>query len=166
MPRKKYSLELKIEIVDYVIIEKHTSDEAERKYQIDDSIIRKWVSLYKTHGITGLERQTQRYTAEFKETVVKDMRENHLSLRETANKYNIGMHTSISKWERIYLTEGLEGLQKERRGQASKEGTALSGRKPVFKKEASEDLLAEVQRLRMENEYLKKLSALVHTKVK
>ena len=164
MPRKKYSLELKLEIVDYVTVKNHTTDEAERKYQIDDSIISKWVSLYKYHGIAGLERSTQRYTAEFKEMVVKDVRDNQLSLREAANKYNIGVHTSISQWERIYLTEGLEGLRKEKRGNASTTIGAIKGKKPEFKKEVQEDLLAEVQRLRMENDYLKKLNALVHSK--
>ena len=64
------------------------------------------------------------------------------------------MHT-LKKWERIYLEEGAEGLMKERRGRGSK------GRPPKLDKNTEEDLIAENQRLRMENEYLKKLSALV-----
>ena len=46
---------------------------------------------------------------------------------------------------------------KERRGKA---GTAKS-RKPKLDPQVTEDLIAENQRLRMEIEYLKKLSALV-----
>ena len=61
----------------------------------------------------------------------------------------------LKQWERIYLEEGAEGLMKERRGRGNK------GRSPKLEKKIEEDLIAENQRLRMENEYLKKLSALV-----
>ncbi len=61
----------------------------------------------------------------------------------------------IQRWERIYLEEGAKGLIKERRGRGSK------GISPKLDKKVEEDLNAENQRLRMEIEYLKKLSALV-----
>ena len=38
-------------------------------------------------------------------------------------------------------------------------------KKPTLNKETEEDLIAEVQRLRMENEYLKKLNALVQERI-
>ena len=38
-------------------------------------------------------------------------------------------------------------------------------RKKKLNKETEEDLIAEVQRLRMENEYLKKLNALVQERI-
>ena len=40
------------------------------------------------------------------------------------------------------------------------------GRPPKFEPKENEDLIAEVQRLRMENEYLKKLNALVQERIK
>ena len=61
----------------------------------------------------------------------------------------------MKNWERIYLEEGPEGLYIERRGRKS------TGRPKKLKPEAEEDLIAEVQRLRAENAYLKKLRALV-----
>ncbi len=54
---------------------------------------------------------------------------------------------------RIYLEEGPEGFKIERRGR--------KGQPRKLPKKVEEDLLAEVQRLRAENEYLKKLQALV-----
>ena len=57
-------------------------------------------------------------------------------------------------WKRIYLEEGSEGFAAERRGRGSSD-------RPRKLPEEVEDLLAEVQRLRAENEYLKKLQALV-----
>ena len=67
----------------------------------------------------------------------------------------------IQRWERIYLEEGAEGLMKERRGRASATSGTRRGRPPKLDKKVEEDLIAENQRLRMEIEYLKKLSALV-----
>ena len=40
------------------------------------------------------------------------------------------------------------------------------GRPPKFEPKENEDLIAELQRLRMENEYLKKLNALVQEREK
>ena len=98
------------------------------------------------------------YSPEFKISVIMDMRENHLGLRETERKYNV-QHSVILKWERIFLEEGAEGLMKERRGKNNTSGKR--GRPPKLDKKVEEDLIAENQRLRMEVEYLKKLSALV-----
>ena len=72
--------------------------------------------------------------------------------------------TVINKWERIYLEEGSEGLYLERRGLATTYDSPRKGRQPKFDKKLDEDLITENQRLRMENEYLKKLNALVQQK--
>ena len=107
------------------------------------------------------------YSAEFKIGVIMDMREHHLSYHETVRKYEIGNDKTggarqmLQRWERIFLEEGAEGLMKERRGRACRASGTRKGRPPKFDKKIEEDLIAENQRLRMEIEYLKKLSALV-----
>ena len=68
---------------------------------------------------------------------------------------------SVADWERIYLEEGSDGLFIEGRGRGSK-GWPPKKLKP----EVEEDLLAEVQRLRAENAYLKELNALVAERVR
>ena len=78
-----------------------------------------------------------------------------MNYSETARRFEVNDHHRIQDWERIYLTEGPEGFAVERRGRGS------TGRPRKLPKEAEEDLLAEVQRLRAENEYLKNLQALV-----
>ena len=84
--------------------------------------------------------------------VVNRIRKEGLSYNEAEREYGIA-HGIIQGWERIYLTEGLKGLSVERRGRSSKA--------KKLPKEVEEDLLAEVQRLRAENDYLKNLQALV-----
>lgn len=98
----------------------------------------------------------KRYTGEFKQNVVETMQREKLSYCETARHFNISDDKRVASWERIYLEEGPEGLYVERRGR-SRGG----GRPPKLDKKVEEDLIAEVQRLRAENDYLKKLNALV-----
>lgn len=112
----------------------------------------------------------KKYSAEFKGSVIMDMRENHLGYRETARKYGLvtssmgGAISTLHRWERIYLEEGAAGLMEERRG---RESTGRPRKRPLDQP-VEEDLIAENQRLRerneyleMELEYLKKLDALI-----
>ena len=97
----------------------------------------------------------KRYTPEFKQQVVETMLKENLSYSETERQFGV-VRSRITAWERIYLTEGPEGFTIERRGRGSK------GRPPKqLSPKVEEDLLAEVQRLRAENAYLKNLQALV-----
>ena len=97
-----------------------------------------------------------------------DMREHGLSYCATVRKYwditkgqEHNYLKQIQLWERIFLEEGAEGLMKERRGRACKASGSNKGHPPKLDRKVEEDLIAENQRLRMEIEYLKKLSALV-----
>ena len=112
-------------------------------------------------------QQYKNYSSEFKIGVIMDMREHNLSYSETVRKYHLGKQQNggarlmLQRWERIFLEEVAEGLMKERRGRACAAGGTRKGRPPKLDKKVEEDLIAENQRLRMEIEYLKKLSALV-----
>ena len=115
-----------------------------------------------------MSRKNKNYSSEFKISVIMDMREHHLGYFETVRKYwdvNQGQEANykniVKRWERIFLEEGAEGLMKERRGRACKASGSKRGRPPKLDKKVEEDLIAENQRLKMEIEYLKKLSALV-----
>ena len=108
----------------------------------------------------------KRYTGEFKQKVVETMHTEGLSYREAAREFGITAHDRVATWERIYLEEGPEGLYIERRGRASAESGTKKGRPPKLDKKVEEDLIAEVQRLRAENAYLKKLNALVSERVR
>lgn len=99
-------------------------------------------------------KPNKHYTPEFKKQVIETMQKEELSYRETARRFDVS-HSRITAWERIYLLEGSEGFAIEHRGRGSK------GRPRKLPQEVEEDLLAEVQRLRAENDYLKNLQALV-----
>lgn len=98
--------------------------------------------------------RNKQYTSEFKVMVVETMRREGLSHKEVERQFELP-HNRAASWERIYLTEGSAGLAVERRGRSSK------GHPGKLPSKVEEDLLAEVQRLRAENAYLKNLQALV-----
>ena len=112
-----------------------------------------------------MSKKQKKYSSEFKIRVIMDMREHYLGYCEAARKYEIvnesigGAINTIRRWVRIFLEERAEGLMKERRGRSNI--NSKRGRPPELDRKAEEDLIAENQRLRMEIEYLKKLSALV-----
>ena len=100
--------------------------------------------------------QTNDIRRNSKKLVIETMQEEKLSYSETCRRFEVNSRDRIKSWERIYLEEGPEGFAVERRGRSSK------GRPPKrLPKEVTEDLLAEVQRLRAEVDYLKNLQALV-----
>ena len=119
-------------------------------------------------------RTNKKYSPEFKISVILDMREHHLGYYETVRKHfniedgkEVNYYHRVQRWERIYLEEGEAGFYIERRGRATKMDNPKIGRprKKQLDKQVEEDLIAENQRLRMENEYLKKLNALVQERI-
>lgn len=93
------------------------------------------------------------------------MRDNKLSQNQTALKYGVP-RSAIQRWERIYLEDGAQGLYEERRGRSSATSGVQKGRPAKLSKQVEEDLIAENQRLRAENDYLKNLHALVSERVR
>jgi len=158
--KRKYSDALRLKIVkDYLSGKSGGFDVLSKKYGLNQSNIRRWVHKYEIHGAKGLVGRKESYSGEFKAHVVEYMHKNHMSVVGTANYFCIPCESTVAKWERIYYEEGRDALLQERRGRKR-----MDKKKPVKPKRdinQNEDLLAEVQRLRAENEYLKKLNALV-----
>lgn len=161
----KYSNEFKLEIVKYCIEKHHSSYDAAKEFSIPSPTpIKRWIRKYKEHGVEGLfKQQKSSYSGEFKQNVIEYMHNNHLSATETGIHFRIEV-SAVLKWERIYYEEGPQSLYQERRGR--KKNMSSKPRKKKLSKEKEEDLIEEVQRLRMENAYLKKLQALVQERTK
>ena len=161
----KYSKEFKLKVVKYYLKGKVGFNTVARHFCIPaESTVRKWVHRYEFHGIKGLEKNHKNYTGEFKKNVVEYMHKNHLSLQETSFNFNLANGDIVSKWERIYYEEGPQALYEERRGKSKNMNSKT--RKKKISGQIEKDLIAEVEQLRMENEYLKKLNALVQERIK
>lgn len=115
-----------------------------------------WVKLVELHGVKGLERRAYTtYSGQFKVNVIRYMHDNHLSCHAASIHFNLSK-TQVQRWERIYFEEGAEALSLERRGRSRK---GMPKKKKDFVEH--DDLMKELEYLRMENDYLKKLKALV-----
>ena len=164
MAKRKYTEEFKLEVVKYYLQTGGGYESTAKHFDIPAfGVVRKWVKRYETHGASGLMRSREKYDGQFKQNVIEYMHENKLSLQETAIRYNLSGDHVVSKWERIYYEGGPAALYEERRGRSRKMGRKATKKK--LSKKTEEDLIAEVQRLRMENAYLKKLNALVQERV-
>ncbi len=163
--KRKYSNEFRLKLVqEYLSGCNGGFERIAKKYGIPYSILKQWVHLYEQHGAAALTARSRTYSGEFKIHVVEYMHRNRMSLRETATHFCIPSAPTVSNWERIYYEEGPEALLEERRGRRSMGKKKPS--KPKKNVNENEDLLAELQYLRMENEYLKKLNALVQERKK
>jgi transposase-like protein len=100
------------------------------------------------------EKTYKKYTPKFKVMVVETMHKEGLSYREAAKQFDVSTHRIVANWDRIYIEEGKEALSVERRGQKW-------GYPAKLMKKDEKDLVSQIQRLRAENAYLKKLNALV-----
>ena len=150
----KYSKEFKLEVVQYYL--KNGGYETTAKHFKIPAFdtVRKWVKKFEQNGISRLIRnQNISYSGEFKQNVIKYMHQNHLSCQETAYHFNLGCADVIIKWERIYYEKGPQSLYEGRRGR--RKNMSSKPKKKKLDKKVEEDLIAEVQHLRMENEYLK-----------
>ena len=124
-------------------------------------------------------RNNKKYSPEFKISCIIDMREHNLGYNETCRKYlcekgqESSFRCTLKLWERIFLEEGEAGFYIERRGRTRKMDNPKKGRpKKNLDKQVKQDLIAENQKLKerleqleMENEYLKKLDALVRKRL-
>ena len=109
------------------------------------------------NGVFCMPKGQRKYNGAQKVEIIKQLHNEKLSFYEASSKYGIPRRT-LQDWERIYLEEGEEALLVERRGRACAASGTQKGRKPKLDKQVEEDLIAENQRLRMEIDYLKKLT--------
>ena len=128
------------------------------------SLIERWVGFYRLHGDDGLCLKRAFYSADFKLSVLKHMWDNSLSRGRTAAIFNIRRHATVGDWERAYRTGGVDALKPCRKGPSrmqpvpdKPEATKIEDNR------TREELLAEVEYLRTEVAYLKKLDALVRS---
>jgi transposase len=123
-----------------------------------------WVKLYRAHGAEGLKKKFSHYSTQFRLAVIERVRTDELSYGQAAALFNIRNAGCIGRWERCYDAGGLEALAPRKRGRPKKMPEL-----PEIKTESlpdaagrtHEELVAEVNQLRMEVAYLKKLRALV-----
>jgi transposase len=128
-----------------------------RQFQISAEALKINVRQFRAHG--EIHSYAYGWTVEQKYQVLKYKQEKQLSAKETGIRFQVSVAT-ICKWEKEYLEKGIEGLENHKKGRKSK--TPM----PKPPKTREEELLDRIQYLQAENDYLKKLNALVAERVK
>ena len=163
---RKYSYEQRLEAVLRVVEEGMSCEASAKVLGTGRTQVQRWVQRYEKYGSEGLLLYNGTYTGEFKQSVIEYMHKEHISATETAVLFKMPSEHQVLDWERIYYEEGPEALYIGRHGRKRKMSKETNPKKKQLKPEVEEDLIKEVQRLRMENEYLKKLNALVQERIK
>ena len=143
--------------------------EAAALHGLNPSTVKRWLALYRAHGEAGLRRHhNRRYDAAFKLAVVQCLRDEGLSHREVALRFGLRDLSVVGQWARRYDEGGMPALQPRRKGRPPAMGKpplTPPAPPPVDDEHRSRDeLINELRWLRMENDYLKKLDALVQAK--
>jgi transposase len=128
-----------------------------------ENIVRTWVMQYEHHGADAFIKSYTSYSGQFKLDVLNYMNNHGTSPNETAAIFRISSPSLIRKWRIQFETQGIDALESKKKGRPTvkkptKKSTLIEG--------SIEALHAELESLRMENAYLKKLNALVQSKEK
>ncbi len=159
----KYSLETKLSAVTAYLNGVESFKDVAQKHCVDMTMLKKWVAKFKRHGLAGLQKTYTNYSFEFKMDVLKFINEMGASIAEATAVFNIPTSSTVWKWKHLFETQGIDALQPKEKG------------RPLMKKKlennqqvdgSEEALKVEIERLRMENAYLKKLHALIQEKEK
>jgi transposase len=167
MSRRTEALRLKV-VVGYLAGQWSTA-EAAALHGVSPSTVKRWLALYRVHGENGLRRRPNRcYDGAFKLAVVQCLRKECLSQQEVALRFELRDLAVVGQWARRYDEGGAQALQPRRKGRPPtmrKPPLTPPVPTPVDDEHRSRDeLINELRWLRMENDYLKKLDALVQAK--
>ena len=153
----KYSQEFKLDCVKKYKNGEHIEDPPGTKHKSFRRQVMRWARIYDSLGEMGLSHNRPKLSIE--EILILFTRvENGESYTSAANSQGI-QEGQLIKWHRIYLEKGIDGLKSLKRGRPT-----MNKKKPFKKddsKKTKEELLEELEYLKAENEYLKKLDALV-----
>ena len=100
-------------------------------------------------------RKKRKFTGQFKVDVVEYMYEHRYSYKKTSMKFTVAL-SQVKEWDLVYRYEGKDVLLK-----GNYVSNYMKRKNKDLEKKSKEELMEEIEQLRMENAYLKKLRALV-----
>lgn len=138
-------------------------------FNVNRSTVKDLKRAYNKYGDSALEIKNTHitYTVDFKLQIVKLIKDGN-GIRDVASKYNL-RHSIIIQWVQKYDDFGYNGLMIDKRGRPkmkNNDKVLCTNKNSLTPEEKIKQLEKENEILKMENEYLKKLDALVQTRLK
>ena len=152
----RYTKQFKLECVQKYKTGEHIDDPGGCKHSTFQHTVVGWVRIYDSLGEIGLEHKKPKRIWKDKHDMIQRVL-NGESISAVAFSNGI-QENLLSKWYKIYLKFGIDGLKLDRRGRPPK---MAKKSKTSNETKTTEELEKELEYLRAENEYLKKLNALV-----
>jgi transposase len=165
---KKHTEQFKLSVVEHYLNGLEGYQAVAQHHGVGRVLVRRWVAFYRCHGVDGLKRKSHaKYAADFKLQALQHMWDNKLSYAATAAFFDIRGQCLLGIWERSFREGGIDALKPIPRTRPNKMPepetcNPLSPESvPGDETRTREELVTELNYLRMENAYLKKLKALV-----
>lgn len=166
MGKQKYTAEFKRQVVLHYLNGHEGAKKTAARFGVDHGAVRRWTEHWKASGEDGFTIANKAHSAEFKEEVLLWMKENNESSRKAAAKFKIAAACTVSRWERLYREGGIMALRDKRRERTVASGKTSPSKELTAPHPKFHSVEEELEYLRAENAYLKKLHALVREKQK
>ena len=151
----KYSKEVKLECIRKYKDGEYIREPSNITHKRFMNQVRKWKHMYDSLGEAGLDHGRPEPTLDDKLKMIRLVEEgsSYTQVAESFGTYA----ASLIRWHKIYLEKGSDGLKYLKRGKR-----IMNDKKTTIPSDkAKEELIKEITYLKAENEYLKKLNALV-----
>jgi transposase len=157
----KYETKFKLKVVESFLAGEGGAKLLARRWSVPEVKIRTWVSHYRLHGLAALQPKRGAYTADFKLQVLTHQDRDRLSSRQVAAIYDIRNPNQVVVWRRAFDGSGVAALEGRRPAHPMKADKPNPEPPDTDGTSSNRALREEVERLRAEVAYLKKLEALV-----
>lgn len=158
----KYTEQFKLTAVSAYLDGNNGFRKVAQHFDVDFSLLRRWVSSHQSESSLSSRSHGRRYDDDFKRQVLSYMHEHRLSMRQTAAHFGLGQSSQIGSWQRQYYS-GDPIAPVDRQKKPIKVPKKIKPAKPTNTDDSQkprDQLMAELEYLRMENAVLKELKAL------
>jgi transposase len=162
--KKKYPIEIKLAAVNDYLEGGESIRQTAEKYNVSKTMLHRWVAKFQHHGISGLQETYTKYSVKFKMDVLKYMNEKGASIEEATAVFNVSSSATVCKWKNLLDTHGVDALKQKKKERPTSMKKRTKSNQQI--ETTDKALRAEIEQLRMENAYLKKLQALIQEKEK
>ena len=159
----KFTQEYKLQVAKRYLNELVSFQDLANQVGVDESVLRYWVMLVRHHGDQAFVFPYTKYPSAFKLRVIQFIQETNYSIREASAIFHIPDPCMVRRWKKKWEIGGEDALEPKEKGPSTMK--SRNQKKDTIKDRSSnqsmEDMKKELEYLRMENAYLKKLKALV-----
>ena len=159
--------ERKRKLIQALLEDKRKLKVLSREYGVHPEYVRKLLKRARVHGVESVLANGQRkYTVEFKLEVIRFVERGNLA-SDAAVAFNLS-DALVLDWCRKYSEGGTKALCHANGGRLLKDDrqeSETTREKPVHTEKEFKELQRQLRRAQMENEFLKKLDALVRERI-